>query len=100
MCAAFCCCHCSFDLLDQRRRQAGGWEVAQKRRQTREYSHDLYYVSISEAADRLDVPPRRISDLIYNRKIDPKQLIVKGGRLFLPEQLLPQIAKLLHNELR
>ncbi|HEY2414152.1 MAG TPA: hypothetical protein VGI40_18045 [Pirellulaceae bacterium] len=53
------------------------------------------YISISEAADRLDVPPRRISDLIYNRKIDPKKLLVKGGRRFLPEQLLPLVARLL-----
>ena len=58
------------------------------------------FVSISEAADRLDVPPRRISDLLYNRKIDPKQLLVKGGRRFLPERLLPQIAKLLQIHLR
>jgi len=53
------------------------------------------YVSISEAADRLQVAPRKISDLLYNRRIDHRQLLVKGGRRFLPERLLPQIALLL-----
>jgi hypothetical protein len=56
------------------------------------------YLSISEAADRLAVKPRRISDLIYDRQIDPKQLLVKGGRRFLPERMLPQIEKLLRGK--
>ena len=53
------------------------------------------YLTITEAADKLAVPPRRISDLLYARKVDLGQLLVKGNRRLISPKLFVQIERLL-----
>jgi len=53
------------------------------------------FLSISEVADRMGCRPRDVSDLLYQRKIDPRTCLIKGGRRLLPESILPEIETLL-----
>jgi hypothetical protein len=54
------------------------------------------FVSITEAADELGIPPKRISDLLFQRRIDPKRCVVKAGRRLLPKKMVSEIKSLLN----
>ncbi len=56
----------------------------------------MSYLSISEVAEYFGCRPRDVSDLLYQRRYDPKNCLIKGGRRLLPEDCLPEIAGLLH----
>jgi hypothetical protein len=57
------------------------------------------WVCVSEAARRLGVPPRTISDLFYQRKLDGSKCPVMGGRLrVIPEEYLEVIRRVLARE--
>ena len=55
----------------------------------------MAFLSISEMADKIGVRPRDVSDLLYQRKIDPKRCLIKAGRRLLPENCLAEITELL-----
>jgi hypothetical protein len=48
-------------------------------------------LSITEAADKLGVLPRQLSDLIYQRKLDPEMFVVVGNRRLIPTDMLPVV---------
>jgi hypothetical protein len=52
-------------------------------------------LTVSQVADRLNVPPRKISDAFYQRKLDVKRCPVAGRTRLIPEDYVPAIAKLL-----
>ena len=52
----------------------------------------MSHLSVSEAARRLGVRPRDISDLLYSRRLDDDRCPVVAGRRLLPADYLPAIA--------
>lgn len=53
--------------------------------------HELSHVTVSEAARRIGVRPRDISDLIYNRVLRDDIMPIITGRRMIPVSYLPQI---------
>lgn len=53
------------------------------------------FFTVSDVARRLGVNPRLISDLLYQRKLDESRCSVVGGRRLIPEDYVPEIAKVL-----
>jgi hypothetical protein len=49
------------------------------------------YLSVSDAARRLGVRPRNISDLFYQRRLSDEVCPVIGGRRLIPLDYLPII---------
>jgi hypothetical protein len=64
------------------------------------------YYSVSEAAEQLErrhgvvVPPRVLSDLIYQRILPVDHCPIVGGRRLIPMDLLPAIEAKLRERLR
>ena len=50
------------------------------------------FVSVSEVARRIGVPPRSISDLFYSRELRDDLCPIVGGRRLIPEQYVDEIA--------
>ena len=50
------------------------------------------FVSVSEVARRIGVPPRAISDLFYSRELRDDLCPIVGGRRLIPEQYVDEIA--------
>lgn len=48
-------------------------------------------LTASDVARRLGVPPRRISDLFYQRKLDDNAFPIVEGRRRIPESMVPKI---------
>ncbi|MBD3291352.1 MAG: hypothetical protein GF393_00400 [Armatimonadia bacterium] len=55
----------------------------------------MAYVSVSEAARRLDARPRDISDLLYRRQLSDDRCPLVGNRRLIPEDYLDVIAMVL-----
>lgn len=50
-------------------------------------------MTVSEVARQLGVDnPRRISDLLYQRRLPVDEIPLRSGRRFIPSALLPAIA--------
>jgi len=49
------------------------------------------YMTIGQVADRLDVPPRIISDLIYRRRVDITHCPMVGTRRLIERDYVPAI---------
>lgn len=58
------------------------------------------WLTISEVADQLDVPPRVISDLFYQRKLDIRTCPIVGRSRIIPASYLPKIREALARESR
>jgi hypothetical protein len=52
-------------------------------------------VSVSQAAERIRCRPRDISDAFYARLLDESRIVRVGGRRAIPEDYLPEIARVL-----
>lgn len=50
-----------------------------------------HYLTVSEVARRHRIPPRRISDLFYQRKLDDDVCPVVAGRRLIPVEYLPVV---------
>jgi hypothetical protein len=50
-----------------------------------------HFLIVSEVARRLGVPPRAVSDLFYQRKLDDARCPIVGGGRLIPEAYLPMI---------
>jgi hypothetical protein len=50
---------------------------------------EMSYLSISDLARKHNIPPRRISDAFYNRRLDENRCLVVGNRRLIPEDYLP-----------
>jgi hypothetical protein len=50
---------------------------------------------VSEVARLLGVPPREISDLFYQRRLDDEICPVVGGRRLIPVEYIPVIRSVL-----
>ena len=60
----------------------------------------MAYVFVSQACDELAAmgvacTPKRLSDLIYLRRVDVRKCPLSCGRRMIPRDLLPTIAQLL-----
>lgn len=53
------------------------------------------YLTVSEAAAKLNVTPRAISDAIYSRRVDGTEYPIVGGRRMIPVEKLPELRALL-----
>jgi len=53
------------------------------------------YLSVSQAAAELGCRPRDISDLFYQRLLDPDRTILIAGRRAIPREYLPDIRRVL-----
>jgi hypothetical protein len=49
------------------------------------------FLVVSEVARQLGVPPREISDLFYQRKLDDARCPIMGGRRLIPGDYVPAI---------
>jgi hypothetical protein len=56
------------------------------------------YFTVSEIARRLGAPPRDISDLFYQRKLDDEACPIVGGRRLIPSHYLPAIEAALRDQ--
>ena len=56
---------------------------------------DQQFFTVSEIARILQIPPRKISDALYQRRIPDDKCQVVGGRRLIPISLLPQIKEVL-----
>lgn len=52
----------------------------------------MAYLSVSQAARRLQARPRDISDLFYRRRLRDDLCPIVGGRRLIPEEYLDMIA--------
>ena len=52
----------------------------------------MTYLSVSQAARRLNARPRDISDLFYRRQLRDDLCPIVGGRRLIPEEYLDMIA--------
>lgn len=52
----------------------------------------MTYLSVSQAARRLQARPRDISDLFYRRRLRDDLCPIVGGRRLIPEEYLDMIA--------
>ena len=59
-----------------------------------------FYVSVSEVARRIGVPPRAISDLFYGRELRDDLCPIIGGRRLIPEDYVDEIVAVLHRRRR
>ena len=57
----------------------------------------MEFFTVSDAARRLNVRPREISDLFYQRQLDDKICPVVGGRRLIPLDYLPAIEAVLRS---
>ena len=55
----------------------------------------MEYLSVSEVARQLDVKPKTISALLYQRELRDDLCPVVGGRRLIPRSYLPTIKQLL-----
>lgn len=53
------------------------------------------YLSISEAAAECGVSPKRISDLLWQRRLDPRGVVRIGGRHVVRRSYLPRLKAVL-----
>jgi hypothetical protein len=67
----------------------------------------MTHVTVSEAATAVEseygikpCPPRAITDLIYERRIDVDKCPLQSGRRLIPRDMLPTIADLLRRSNR
>ena len=51
----------------------------------------MSYLSVSDAARRLNASPKDISDLFYRRQLRDDLAPIVGGRRLIPEELLEPI---------
>jgi hypothetical protein len=51
----------------------------------------MSYMTVSDAARRLDANPRDISDLFYRRQLRDDLAPIVGGRRMIPEEMLEVI---------
>jgi hypothetical protein len=49
------------------------------------------FLLVSDAARRLGVPPRAISDLFYSRRLNDHRCPIIGGRRLIPREYLAEI---------
>jgi hypothetical protein len=47
--------------------------------------------TIAETARRLGIPPRKISDMFYNGKLDETKCVLIGGRRFIPSDYVSTV---------
>ena len=52
-------------------------------------------ISISRLARELGIPPRKISDLFYARKLDDTRCPIIDGRRVIPVDYVPEIKRVL-----
>ena len=50
------------------------------------------YLTVSDVARRLDVRPRLITDLFYQRRLSDARCPIVGGRRLIPEDYVSTIA--------
>lgn len=55
----------------------------------------MSHLSISAIARRYGIPPRRISDLFYARKLDDRICPIVDGRRSIPIEYLPTVENVL-----
>ncbi len=60
----------------------------------------MQYLSVSDAARRLEARPRDISDLFYRRMLRDDLCPIVAGRRLIPEDYLDRIAQVLRHERR
>ena len=58
------------------------------------------FVSVSEVARRIGVPPRTISDLFYSRELRDDLCPIIGGRRLIPEDYVDEIVAVLQHRRR
>ena len=55
-------------------------------------------ISVSDLARRLGVPPRRISDLFYQRVLRDEICPIVGGRRLIPETYVEEVGRALRHK--
>jgi len=53
------------------------------------------YLSVSEVARHLGVPPRGVSDLFYQRELRDDLCPIVGGRRLIPPEYVDEVARVL-----
>lgn len=53
------------------------------------------FLSVGEAAERINVAPRTISNALYDRKLDVARCPIVAGRRLIPSAYLDEIARIL-----
>lgn len=53
------------------------------------------YLTVSQIARHLNVPPRVVSDLFYARRLDDKRCPVVGGRRLVPTDYIGEVEAVL-----
>lgn len=51
-----------------------------------------HVLSVGDVADQLGVAPRRVTELFYTRRINPKRAPILAGRRLIPLELVSVIA--------
>jgi hypothetical protein len=53
------------------------------------------FLSVGEVAEEINVPPRVITNALYDRKLDVSRCPIVAGRRLIPRDYLPEIARIL-----
>ncbi len=53
--------------------------------------------TISRLSRRWNIPPRKISDLFYSRKLDDSRCPIIDGRRLIPADYVPEIERMLRD---
>ncbi len=55
----------------------------------------MKYLSITQTANKLGIPPRILSDLFYGRVLSEDRCPMFAGRRAIPEDYIPEIRRVL-----
>jgi hypothetical protein len=56
------------------------------------------FLSVGEVTEMLGLPPRTVTNALYDRRLDAAQCPIVGGRRLIPTGYVPEIRRILKPE--